>query len=104
MTGYPSIDKPWLRFYTEEAIKSTFPNSSIYEYILNKNKDHPNDIAIRYFGNKISFKEMFSYIDMVADALITAGVKLFTCNSRSCLYYLRAQQNWRHSKHARPSI
>ena len=56
MTGYPSIDKPWLRFYTEEAIKSTFPNSSIYEFILNKNKDHPNDIAIRYFGNKISFK------------------------------------------------
>ena len=75
MTGYPSIDKPWLRFYTEEAIKSTFPNSSIYEFILNKNKDHPNDIAIRYFGNKISFKEMFSYIDMVADALITGGVK-----------------------------
>lgn len=23
MTGYPSIDRPWLKYYTEEAINAT---------------------------------------------------------------------------------
>ena len=45
MTGYPSIDKPWLSFYSEESAKAPLPNSSIYEYILQKNQDHPEGIA-----------------------------------------------------------
>ena len=24
-TGYPSIDKPWLKYYTQEQIKETIP-------------------------------------------------------------------------------
>ena len=74
-TGYPSIDKPWLSFYKEEAITTPIPNASIYEYIWEKNKDHLSEIAIRYFGNKISFKEMFSKIESVSNALISIGVK-----------------------------
>lgn len=75
MTGYPSIDKPWLSFYSEESVKAPLPISSIYEYILQKNQDQPEGIAIRYFGNRISFREMFSAIDTVADALTTVGIK-----------------------------
>lgn len=25
MTGYPSIDKPWLKYYSEEAINAPLP-------------------------------------------------------------------------------
>ena len=35
LTGYPSIDKPWLKYYDVERISKTeFPDISIYEYIF----------------------------------------------------------------------
>ena len=30
-TGYPSIDKPWLKYYSDEAINAKLPNCSMYE-------------------------------------------------------------------------
>ena len=30
LTGYPSIDKPWLKYYSEEAINAPLPESSLY--------------------------------------------------------------------------
>ena len=53
-TGYPSIDKPWLKYYSEEAIYSKVPECTMYEYVLNNNKDHYDDIALVYFGKKIT--------------------------------------------------
>lgn len=29
LTGYPSIDKPWLKYYSEEAINAVPTKSSI---------------------------------------------------------------------------
>ena len=34
MTGYPSIDKPWLKYYSQEAINAKLPACTMYEYIL----------------------------------------------------------------------
>ncbi len=31
LTGYPSIDKPWLKYYSDEAINGKLPECSIYE-------------------------------------------------------------------------
>ena len=36
LTGYPSIDKPWLKYYSEEAINAKFWN---YVGILNEIKN-----------------------------------------------------------------
>lgn len=33
MTGYPSIDKPWLKYYSDEAKKSKIPECTIYDYL-----------------------------------------------------------------------
>ncbi len=38
MTGYASIDKPWLKYYTDEAINAKLPECSMYEYIAQKIK------------------------------------------------------------------
>lgn len=46
LTGYPSIDKPWLKYYTEEAVNAPLPECTIYEYLWENNKDHLSDIAI----------------------------------------------------------
>lgn len=47
-TGYPSIDKPWLKYYSDEAINTALPECTIYEYLYENNKDYPTDIAINY--------------------------------------------------------
>lgn len=74
LTGYPSIDKPWLKYYTEEAINVPLPDCTVYETIYNGNKDYPNDIALMYFGKKISYKVLFEQIEMTAKAFTALGV------------------------------
>ena len=64
-TGYPSLDKPWLKYYTDEAKNLVLSDYSIYQNILEKNKDYPDDIAIIYFGRKITYGELFKQIDSV---------------------------------------
>ena len=48
LTGYPSIDKPWLKYYSEEAINAKMPECTMYDYIYDKNKEHLEDIALVY--------------------------------------------------------
>lgn len=40
LTGYPSIDKPWLKYYSEEAKDAPLPECTIYEYLVENNKDY----------------------------------------------------------------
>ena len=58
-TSYPSIDKPWLKYYSEEAINKPLPKMSMYEYAWENNKNDLSDIAFSYFGTKISYGEFF---------------------------------------------
>ena len=60
-TGYPSIDKPWMKWY-EECNFSYYPQETLFDNIWNHNKDNLNDIALHYFGKKITYKELFSMI------------------------------------------
>ena len=75
LTGYPSIDKPWLKYYSEEAINAPLPQGTAYEYLLEKNKHALGDSALIYFKRKISYGKMFEYIDNAADAFSSLGVK-----------------------------
>ena len=75
LTGYPSIDKPWLKYYSKEAINAPLPECTIYEYLWEKNKEFLEDIAIVYLGKKISYRELFANIDRVADSFWSLGVR-----------------------------
>lgn len=74
LTGYPSIDKPWLKYYSEEAINAELPDCTMYEYIWQNNKDHLDDIALIYFNKKITYRRMFDMIDKTASAFDAIGV------------------------------
>lgn len=74
-TGFPSVDKPWLKHYSEEVIKGKLPECSIYEYMYENNKNYPHDTAINYFGKRISYRRLFESIDKTASALQALGVK-----------------------------
>jgi len=74
-TGFPSIDKPWLKYYSEEAIQAELPECTVLQYIKNKNMNNLNGIALNYFGNKITYREFFENIDKVAKAFYAIGIR-----------------------------
>lgn len=65
-TGFPSIDKPWLKYYSKEAIESDIPEGSMYNFLYENNKDHLEANAINYFGRKITYRALFEEIEKVA--------------------------------------
>lgn len=75
LTGYPSIDKPWLKYYREEAINAPLPECTIFEYLWENNNDFPKDIALEYMGSEISYGELFTHIDECVKALTALNVK-----------------------------
>lgn len=75
LTGYPSIDKPWLKYYTEKDLDIRVPQCTVYQNIYDSNKSHAKDTAIRYFGNNIHYKTLFSKVDACAKALRQIGIK-----------------------------
>lgn len=76
LTGYPSIDKPWLKYYPDKTISAPLPECTIYEYLYESNKDYPNDIALEYMGSKITYGKMFAHIDDCVKSLTALGVKV----------------------------
>ena len=79
LTGYPSIDKPWLKYYTKEDLEITVPKCTVYQNIYNRNKDFPDDTAILYYGNKIRYKALFSEVEICAKALRQIGIQPSDC-------------------------
>ena len=75
LTGYPSIDKPWQQYYSEEALRAPLPACTVWKNIYERNKAHPGDTALLYFGKKISYGKLFSEVDRTARALAHLGVK-----------------------------
>lgn len=73
LTGYPSIDKPWLKYYSKEAERITIPECSFYEDMYLHSR-HRSGIAFEYMGLKTSYRKMFYMIDKAAKAFIAVGV------------------------------
>ncbi len=74
-TGYPSIDKPWLKYYTDDVINARLPECTIFEYIYESNKNHLEDIALNYFDRKITYSQLFENVEKAAKAFAALGVK-----------------------------
>ena len=75
LTGYPSIDKPWMKYYPKGAENRPMPQKTLYQCIYDANKDHEDDFAFNYFGRRITYGTLFEEIDRCAKALLKLGVK-----------------------------
>lgn len=74
-SGYPSIDRPWLKYYPENAVNAPLPECTIYEYLWESNKEKLNDLALIYFGKKITFRKLFERIEEATKAFAGLGIK-----------------------------
>ena len=91
LTGYPSIDKPWLKYYSEEAIHAPLPEGSMYDYMTACNAGRLDEPALNYFGRKITYRELVHEIDYAANAFSKAGIQsgsivaAFVLNTPECI-------------------
>ena len=75
LTGYPSIDRPWLQYYTKAQIEAPLPRMSIYQYLLQQNKDDLDGVALSFLGRNITYRALLANIDAAADALVGFGIR-----------------------------
>ena len=73
--GYSEVDKPWLRFYTDEEILGDVPRLTCYEALYTNNKDRMNEKAFEYLGRNYTYGEFFELIEKAKKALVSTGVK-----------------------------
>lgn len=78
-TGYPSIDKPWLKYYTQSDIQNKEPVCTLYQNIYSNNSKYLKDTAISYYGNKITYAQLFNNVDACAKSLVKYGIKEGDC-------------------------
>lgn len=74
LTGYPSIDKPWLKYYPPELLspKPTFNK------ILDRIKmvwQNPEETIINYYDTEIKVGEFLNSVNIVAKSLVAMGIK-----------------------------
>ena len=79
LTGYASIDKPWLKYYPIGIDKTIVPDESIYQFFEPRAKAFNNFTAMRYVVDNndftISYKTYLKRINDTAKALIKLGIK-----------------------------
>lgn len=74
-TGYPFLDKPWTKYYSEDAIHAPLPQNTLTGYLFEQNTSNKNLVALNYYGNKITFRELFHHIKETAAAFTGLGIK-----------------------------
>ncbi|MEI3381010.1 MAG: class I adenylate-forming enzyme family protein [Dorea sp.] len=73
VTGKPSIDKPWMKYYPPQLIQGlTIPAQTVYEYLMER---CPGDdvVAIHYYGRDIRWRELKEQVDLAARSLRAIG-------------------------------
>lgn len=73
--GYASIDKPWLKYYDEDLVRSSIPYDTIYGYVYNQNKYNLENVVFNYFGKEIKYNDFFKKVNEIANSLIINGVE-----------------------------
>lgn len=74
LTGYPSVDMPWLKYYANDKREFSLPDCNVYEYMQQSNADNLTATALDYYGKETSYQELISTIDLCADAFVALGV------------------------------
>lgn len=83
LTGKPSIDQPWLKYYDREFKSSDIPAMSIYQLAYESNKNNMDSVAMDVRtsqndykkGIKITYKDFFKKINDNAKSSKRLGIK-----------------------------
>ena len=65
----------WLDYYSRDDNTIKFTNKSIYDFLVDEVGDDKDFIALNYFGNRLSYNELFYNINICAKSLREFGVR-----------------------------
>lgn len=77
VTGYPSVDRPWMQFYDEELAKRETPKQNLTDYLKDKTKGLDYDIASSYYGVETTYDEFWENVDTSSKVLTDLGIKKY---------------------------
>lgn len=73
MTGYPSIDRPWMKYYPQMMLDMMkHPHSPLYKYVESRCPGL-DTVAISYYGSDVLWKTIFEERDALAASLRAMG-------------------------------
>lgn len=73
-TGYPSIDKPWMKYYEGRKCFFGNPEQTLFDFAYEANKEFLDTTAIEYLGRKITYRSFFNTIEKCKDNLAALGI------------------------------
>ncbi len=73
MTGYPHIDKPWMKYYDKNLDVKKFKGNPV-DYLKKNNLNRKSNTAESYYGRKFSYDEIL-FDDTATKVLNSLGVK-----------------------------
>ena len=75
LVGYPSIDKPWFKYYANNQLNINITEKTAYQLIYEANRNNLDKVALNYLDKDIKYMEVFEHIDEVAKALLYQNVR-----------------------------
>ena len=75
ITGYPHIDRPWMKYYDKRIVNNPDPETNLVRYLLSKNEGYMNYTAEEYYGKNMTFEELYEKSFMAARVFSDLGVK-----------------------------
>lgn len=67
-------EEPWYKYY-DKGGKIDYPDLTIYEIVEKTAQAYPNNYAIEYYGNKITYRDLLVKIKKTASSLLELGVQ-----------------------------
>ncbi len=82
-TGYPSVDKPWLKYYGRTFSEEEIPAMSIYQLAYESNQDNLDNVAIDLRSSvnnfdplvQITYREFFARVMAAAKSSRAIGIE-----------------------------
>ncbi|MBO7681579.1 MAG: acyl--CoA ligase, partial [Clostridia bacterium] len=76
-TGYPSIDKPWDKYFRacDNGNVMKVPEDTMFNYLKKCNADYLDGYALDFFGHKITYRELFDRVELVANSMRQLGIQ-----------------------------
>lgn len=73
-TGWPSIDRPSLKYYSDTQITNELPKMTVFEYLKKCNENNEDSIAISSKDGVYTYKELYEVIENAGKSLYSLGV------------------------------
>ena len=77
LTGYPHIDKPWMKYYDLEVANRKEPKVNMTDYLRLKTTGLDSEIATSYYGKETTYGEFWNKVDTAAKVLKELGIKKY---------------------------